>query len=76
MPPTPPPLPRTDPIRMVAWVLLIGGPALLVLSAVFRVGLPRVLVLGLIAAILVSFGFLLRKASAAPREPWDDGAQV
>lgn len=76
VPPVPPPLPRTTPVRTMAWALLVAGPLLLVALAVFRVGLPTFVVLALIAGVLASFGYLLWTGSPEPRDPWDDGARV
>lgn len=75
-PPPPPPLGRTTPIRLIAWLLLIGGPIVLVALAVFRIAVPMFLSMGLLAGVLASFGYLLWTASPEPREPWDDGAEV
>jgi hypothetical protein len=72
-PPLPPP-PVISPERRLAWVGLVGSPALLVLTRVLDYPLPGILVGGLIAALIASFGYLV--ATMAPRDPDDDGARV
>lgn len=73
----PPPLPPPaviSPERRVAWVGLVGSPALLVLTHVLDYPLPGIITTGLVAALIASFAYLV--ATMAPRDPDDDGARV
>ncbi len=78
VPPPPPPLPRLSGAEQVAWLGLIGGPALLLAAAVFALSLPTWLTL--LAAIGFIGGFVtlvvrMDDGSARLDDP-DDGAQV
>lgn len=52
VPEPPPPLPKLEPFKQLAWVGLIGGPLLLLVSALFAVSLP-----GLLSALAIG-GFV------------------
>lgn len=41
VPPTPPPLPKVEPFRQLAWIGLLGGPALLLAAVLFSLALPE-----------------------------------
>jgi hypothetical protein len=74
---TPPPLPPRaviSPERRLAWVGLVGSPVLLVLINVVDYSLPSILSVGLVIALIASFGYLV--ATMAPRDPDDDGARL
>ncbi|MFZ2504283.1 MAG: hypothetical protein WAW88_16605, partial [Nocardioides sp.] len=62
-PPPPPPIPRPAPLRLAAWISAVCGPFLLLGLAIFRIGIPRVLVYAALVAILGSFVYLLLTAS-------------
>jgi hypothetical protein len=72
-PPLPPP-PVVKPERRVAWVGLVGSPALLLLLALTDFWVPTVLTGALVVAFLASFGYLV--ATMEPHDPDDDGARV
>ena len=76
VPPTPPPLPRVAPDRMVAWVGIFGSPALLLAAMIFSISLPTWLGYLLVAGFVGGFIYLVAKMPRGPRDPWDDGAQV
>lgn len=76
VPPTPPPVPRPSRDRLAAWVGLVGAPALLVLLAVSGFALPDLATVGLVAAFIGGFGYLVLTMGRNPRPPWDDGAEV
>jgi hypothetical protein len=77
VPPTPPPLPRLPPDRLLAWAGLFGSPSLLLVFLVFDVGLPSWLGYLLVASFVGGFGYLV---ATMPRgsdiDPWDDGARL
>lgn len=71
VPPTPPPLPSGDPVTRWAWVGLVGGPLLLVLSAVLRIDLGEwMLLLGVLGFV---GGFVTLVARMEDRPPNDSG---
>lgn len=72
-PPLPPP-PEIRPERRLAWVGLVGSPALLLAFTFLDYPLPTVLTGGLVVAFLASFGYLV--ATMEPHDPDDDGARV
>ncbi|GAA1912280.1 hypothetical protein GCM10009737_12230 [Nocardioides lentus] len=76
VPPEPPPLPYVAPRRLLAWLALVGGPLLLVLS--LAVGLPLSPFWRLLAALAFVGGFVYLVVSMPrePRDPTDDGARV
>jgi hypothetical protein len=72
-PPLPPP-PVISPERRLAWVGLVGSPALLALLHLLQYSVPGIITTGLIVACIASFGYLI--ATMEPRDPDDDGARV
>jgi hypothetical protein len=76
VPPPPPPLPKLDPRRKLAWVGLFGAPALGLVLMVLGVVVPGWVVLGLVAAFVGGFGYLVATMGSSPPDPWsgDDGA--
>lgn len=76
VPPDPalPPLPPPD--RALAWLGVLGSPVALLLTALLRVDLPGLVALGLVAAFVGGFVYLVATMSREPRDPFDDGAQV
>ena len=75
-PPEPPPLPRVEPDRLIAWVGVLGSPVVLLCALVFSIGMPSWLGYLLVAAFVGGFLYLVVKMPREPRDPWDDGAQV
>jgi len=77
VPPEPPPLPRTTPIRRLAWFGLFGAPALMLLAVVFGWAYPSWLALLLVVGFVGGFVYLV---ATMPRNrgdwPGDDGAVV
>jgi hypothetical protein len=76
VPPPPPPIPRGDPLSRAAWGGALGGPALLMVAAIFGLGLPAWLVGLCVAGFVGGFVTLvLRLRGHDPHDP-DDGAVV
>lgn len=76
VPPEPPPLPRVEPDRMLAWVGVLGSPVVLLCALIFSIGMPTWLGYLLVTGFVGGFLYLVVKMPREPREPWDDGAQV
>lgn len=76
VPPTPPPLPETDPITRLAWGALLGGPLLILISTLLGLILEPWMVLGALAAFLGGFITLVVRMRDHKPEGWDDGAVV
>ena len=74
VPPEPPPLPRGDGTTRLAWLGAIGGPILMLLSALL--GLGSFFAGAGLAAFVTGFGILVaRMKDRAPQDDgWDDGA--
>jgi hypothetical protein len=77
VPPTPPPLPKLPPDRLLAWLGLFGSPTILLVCVVLNVHLPPWLGYLLVASFIGGFLYLVVKM---PRrddiDPWDDGARL
>ena len=77
VPPTPPPLPKLPPDRLLAWLGLFGSPTVLLVCVVLNVHLVPWLGYLLVAAFIGGFVYLVVKM---PRrddiDPWDDGARL
>lgn len=78
IPPPPPPLPRTDPVTKWAWLALFGGPAYLLLAAMFGWDVPGWAAFGAVASFVGGFVTLVvRMGDDPPRDSGpDDGAVV
>lgn len=79
VPPEPPPLPRLDPRRKLAWIGLFGPPALLLAAVVFGWTLPQWLGGLMVVGFLGGFIYLVATMPRGPRDShdgWDgdDGA--
>ncbi len=74
VPPPPPPLPRGDRVSRLAWLGAVGGPILMVLTALLDLA-PFVAAAGL-AGFVVGFGVLVARMPDRGRtdDGWDDGA--
>ncbi|MDQ1295462.1 MAG: hypothetical protein QG608_3347 [Actinomycetota bacterium] len=76
VPPDPPPLPPGDRATRLAWYGVLGGPAFLLLCAMFWKDLPTWMLLAAIGSFLAGFVALVaRLPSERPDDP-DDGAVV
>jgi hypothetical protein len=75
-PPEPPPVPRTTPDRLAAWIGIFGSPVVLLLALIFGISLPTYVGYLLVAGFVGGFLYLVFKMPRGPRDPWDDGAQV
>ncbi len=79
IPPTPPPLPKLDPITKGAWAALFGGPAYLVVATAAGWSVPGIVAFCAVAAFVTGFAILvLRMNEPGPGGPddGDDGAVV
>ncbi|WP_203335406.1 hypothetical protein [Nocardioides limicola] len=75
VPPDPGPLVMPPPVRLTAWIGLLGMPALLLLLGVLRFSLPQPLALVVLAWFAWGFGYLVWRMPRRP-DDWDNGAQV
>ena len=78
VPPDPPPVPRPEPRRRLAWIGLFGAPLLMLLAVVLGLSLPDWVSLVLVGGFVGGFVYLV--ATMQRRGPWDgsgdDGAVV
>lgn len=76
VPPTPPPIPRTDMITMLAWVGVFGTPVLFAGAYVLGQSLPGLVSMIAVIAFVGGFGVLIsRLRGHDPHDP-DNGAVV
>lgn len=76
VPPEPPPVPRPQGLRALAWFGLFGVPALVLVSIVVGIPLPSPVSLLFLAWFVGGFGYLVATMNG-PKDPdagWDDGA--
>jgi hypothetical protein len=76
VPPEPPPLPQATPARRLAWIGLFATPLLMILAVVFGWTFPTWLSLGMVAAFIGGFVFLIATMPRDRGDDWDDGAVV
>ena len=77
VPPVPPPAPRLPLPKRLAWLTVLGCPALLVLALLVSYDVPTLLGYALVAGFVGSFVYLVATMQRADeRNPWDDGAQI
>jgi hypothetical protein len=79
IPPTPPPLPKLDPVTKGAWAALFGGPGYLVVATAVGWGVSGLAAFCAVAAFVAGFAILvLRMHEPGPGGPddGDDGAVV
>ena len=76
VPPEPPPLPRLDPRRKLAWFGLVGCPLVLLIGAVLAVPYPGWLALLMALAFIGGFVYLVATMPRRRNDDWngDDGA--
>jgi hypothetical protein len=77
VPPEPPRGPRLDWISRAAWLGLFGGPALLILAALFDFGTGRITTIAVVGFIAGFLTLVIRmKDRLPPEDTPDDGAVV
>ncbi|MBO3745564.1 hypothetical protein J5X84_05730 [Streptosporangiaceae bacterium NEAU-GS5] len=78
IPPPPPPLPKADSLTKAAWLALFGGPAYLLLAALFDWPMDGWIVFLAVAAFIGGFvALVVRMGDGPPHDGgWDDGAVV
>ena len=76
VPPAPPPVPRPQGLRAVAWFGLFGVPALMLLLVITHYSPPSPIGLIMIAWFVGGFGYLVATMNGPddPDRGWDDGA--
>jgi hypothetical protein len=75
-PPPPPELPEGTPVKRLAWAGLLGGPAVLALSALTGWQAPTVVWIGAGLATLAGFITLVWHLPESREDGWDDGARL
>jgi hypothetical protein len=78
VPPPPPPLPRLEPRQQVAWLGVVGGPLLLLVSVLFSVRLPGWLSVLAVGGFVGGFVALVLMMGDDDDQDsgWDNGAVV
>jgi hypothetical protein len=77
VPPTPPPLPRLDPISKGAWTALFGGPGYLLLAVLFGWQVPGWAAFCAVGAFVGGFAALVvRLGDRPPGDSGPDGGAV
>jgi len=82
VPPTPPPLPKLDPITKGAWAALFGGPGYLVVATAAGWSVPGIAAFCAVAAFVTGFAILVLRMNDSPDsgpggpDDGDDGAVV
>ncbi|MGD9957713.1 MAG: hypothetical protein AB7V23_16770, partial [Candidatus Nanopelagicales bacterium] len=61
VPPPPPPLPEADRVTRLAWAALLGGPTLIILAALFGIGLESWVTLLALVSFLGGFATLVAR---------------
>lgn len=74
-PPPPPPLPRPEPITALCWVLVLGGPVLLMLTTLAGWYVPRWALVAIAVGFVAGVVMLVLRLDDSPRDT-DDGAVV
>jgi hypothetical protein len=78
VPPEPPPIPRGTPARRLAWAGLLGSPVALLLAVFVHMltgwVVPTLFTLGVAAAFVGGFSFLVATMPRDRGDDWDDGA--
>jgi hypothetical protein len=76
VPPEPPPVPRATPARRLAWCGLFLPPLLMLAAVVLDWVFPSWVSLGLVAAFIGGFVFLVATMPRDKGDGWGDGAVV
>jgi hypothetical protein len=72
VPPTPPPLPKLDPVTKGAWLALFGGPGYLVLATAAGWSIPGLAAFCAVAAFVAGFAILVLRMHEPDSESPDD----
>jgi len=72
VPPTPPPLPKLDPVTKGAWLALFGGPGYLVLATAAGWSIPGLAAFCAVAAFVAGFAVLVLRMHEPDSERPDD----
>lgn len=79
-PPAAPPVPRTSPVKTLAWLGVLGMPAVAIvlytLTTIINWTPPGWMSLLMVAGFVGGFGVLIAGMRANPEDPWDDGARL
>jgi hypothetical protein len=75
-PPEPPEIPVGTPAKRLAWAGALGGPTVLVLTALTGWDAPGVVTLGAGLAALAGFATLVWHLPDSRGDGWDDGARL
>jgi hypothetical protein len=75
-PPEPPEIPAGTPVKRLAWAGALGGPTVLVLTALTGWDAPGVVTLGAGLATLAGFATLVWHMPDSHGDGWDDGARL
>jgi hypothetical protein len=78
VPPTPPPLPKLDPVTKGAWAALFGGPAYLVVATAVGWSVPGIAAFCAVAAFVTGFAILVLRMneSSGPGPDGPDGGDA
>lgn len=76
VPPSPPPLPRLDPIAKAGWAGVLGGPALLILATIAGDYVPSWFVPAGLVGFVAGFLTLVVRMRGGPPDESDDGAII
>lgn len=76
VPPPPPELPEGTPVTRLAWAGTLGGPAVMLGSAMLGWDAPRVVMVGAGLAFLAGFVTLVWQLPDSRDDGWDDGARL
>lgn len=76
VPPEPPPVPRATPARRLAWCGLFLPPLLMLAAVILNWTFPSWVALGMVAAFVGGFVFLVATMPRDGGDGWGDGAVV
>lgn len=73
VPDPPPPLPKLAPYKLLAWIAVIAGPALLLLATVLSVQLPVWILLPAVGGLIGGFVTLIATMDSGNDSDWNPG---
>ena len=77
VPPTPPPPPSLPLPKRLAWLGVLGSPAVLLVATLAGLALPPLVGYALLAGFVGGFVYLVSTMDrGGGRPPWDDGSRV